>query len=579
MFLSTTPKHGTLPSMSLVTASPDPRRRPGALRYAVRRLRNIVRPPVTVVPAPPGLTKDADVPVVMRDGVVLRANVYRPAGPGPFPVILSVHPYGKDVLPRRTRRGYSVSFQFRVMNQPEPFEISSETGWEAPDPVRWTAAGYAVINVDERGAGHSDGVGSMLTDAEAADVYDVIEWAGAQSWSTGRVGMLGVSYLAMSQYKAAALHPPHLAAICPWEGFTDIYRDFMRGGGIEEDGFSRIWTTMTRRVTRMSDDIGAERRRHPLRDEWWRSLVPDLTEIQVPMLACASFSDANLHSTGSMRAFELAGSADKHVYTHRGPKWSTFYGEGVFAVQQAFFDKHLKQRTGVELPPVRLEVRESRREVVEVREERDWPLARTQWTPVHLGAGGTLSVALGEHGSVLVGAGRRSAAFELRFDRDTEVTGPTSATLWLSVPDGGDATVFAAVEKWSSGRWVPSEGSYGFGRDRVAIGRQRVSLRWLDDKASTIGRPVHTFDRVDLVEPGEVVTVDVALTNSATVYRAGDVLRLVLSSGNLDPINVLFGHFPARYRADKRTGFVVHMSADRPSHLLLPVVPGSTTTA
>ena len=196
----------------------------------------------------------------MRDGVTLRVNVYRPPGDGPFPVILSAHPYGKDVLPRRTRRGWRLSFQFRIMNQPEPYQISSETGWEAPDPVTWVARGYVVINADARGAGTSDGVGSLLSDDEARDVYDLIEWAGTQPWSNGRVGMLGVSYLAISQYKAAALRPPHLAAICPWEGFTDAYRDFMTPGGIPERGFSVIWTAITRRNARLSVDLGAQRR-------------------------------------------------------------------------------------------------------------------------------------------------------------------------------------------------------------------------------------------------------------------------------------------------------------------------------
>jgi putative CocE/NonD family hydrolase len=139
----------------------------------------------------------------MRDGVTLRVNVYRPPGRGPFPVILSAHPYGKDALPRRTVSGYRTNFQFRVMNQPTAFPISSETGWEAPDPVRWTQAGYVVINADLRGAGTSEGIGSMFTDTEARDVFDLIEWAGTQSWSNGRVGMLGVSYLAITQYKAA----------------------------------------------------------------------------------------------------------------------------------------------------------------------------------------------------------------------------------------------------------------------------------------------------------------------------------------------------------------------------------------
>ncbi len=82
-----------------------------------------------------------------------------------------------------------------------------------------------MVNADLRAAGRSEGQASLLSDQEGQDVHDLVEWAGAQPWSTGRVGLLGVSYLAISQYKAAARRPSHLRAICPCEGFTDTYQD------------------------------------------------------------------------------------------------------------------------------------------------------------------------------------------------------------------------------------------------------------------------------------------------------------------------------------------------------------------
>ena len=99
-----------------------------------------------------------------------------------------------------------------------------------------------MVNCDLRGAGTSEGTASLLSAQEGEDVHDLIEWAAAQPWSTGAVGMLGVSYLAISRWEAAALRPPGLKAICPWEGFTDAYGDLMRPGGIREDGFLRMWS-------------------------------------------------------------------------------------------------------------------------------------------------------------------------------------------------------------------------------------------------------------------------------------------------------------------------------------------------
>ncbi|HZG63316.1 MAG TPA: CocE/NonD family hydrolase, partial [Rubrobacteraceae bacterium] len=189
-------------------------------RYAIGRLRGIVAPPVEIMPPPSGICFEQDVEVAVRDGTVLRVNVFRPERGGRYPVIMCAHPYGKDKLPKRGPFGYKPPPQYRMLRQPNAVTWSAWTSWEAPDPAYWVPRGYAVVNCDLRGFGTSDGRGSLFTDAEAQDIYDLIEWAGTQPWSNGKVGMNGVSYLAISQYKVAALRPSHLAAICPWEGFS-----------------------------------------------------------------------------------------------------------------------------------------------------------------------------------------------------------------------------------------------------------------------------------------------------------------------------------------------------------------------
>ena len=128
-------------------------------------------------PAAGSLEVLRDLPVAVRDGTVLRVNVVLPAGGGRFPVLMSAHPYGKDNLPSRRGRGYRVSMQYRILRQTSPVRFSSLTGWEAPDPAWWAAQGYAVVNCDLRGAGTSGGEASLLSDQEAEDVYDLIEWA------------------------------------------------------------------------------------------------------------------------------------------------------------------------------------------------------------------------------------------------------------------------------------------------------------------------------------------------------------------------------------------------------------------
>ncbi len=551
----------------------QPWRRPGAFAYARTRRGAALHPPVTVYPMLAAITKDEDVEVQMRDGVTLRLNLFRPAGPGPFPVILSAHPYGKDSVPTKKRGGWKLNKQFQLMNQPEPLTISDQTSWEAPDPVWWGQQGYAVINLDTRGGGRSDGRGDLLSDQEADDIAQVIAWAADQPWSNGRVGMLGVSYLALSQYKVAGLHPPALKAICPWEGFTDAYRDFLTPGGIVESGFARVWLFLTNRVARLNTNLAAERHKHPLRDEWWEALTPDLSKITVPMLVCTSFSDDNLHSVGSMRAFQRAGSNERHAYAHRGPKWATFYGDEARQTQLAFFDRHLRERDIPPLPPIRLEIRDRADHVVEVRDEQEWPLARTDWRQLYLGADGILNEHPGHSGRVTFDLRRNAAAFNYRFDQDTELSGPMTLRLQVATTGTNDPRLFIGVEKWSHGAPVSFNGSYGYGRDRVAQGRLRLGLRELDSQRSTPHQPEHAFRTLQPIEANEQIDVLIPLSSSATLFRAGDSLRLMIAGRYLQPRNPLFGHFPAHYEPSSRGTATILCNPDRPSALEIPVIP------
>jgi len=555
-----------------------PWRRPGRLAYAGERLRGIVRPPVTIQPAPAGIVVLNDEPVVVRDGTVLRANVFLPdpaqAGEGPFPVILCAHPYGKDRLPRLQRGRWRLDVQYHAMRQTEPLAFSELTSWESPDPAFWTAEGYALVNLDVRGAGHSEGVGALLSAQEGRDIADAVQWAAAQPWSTGAVGMLGVSYLAISQYEAAAQQPEALRAIAPWEGFTDAYRDLFTPGGIPERGFSRLWTTIAERASRVSESIGRRRAAHPLRDAWWQAMVPGLERIEVPLLVCTSFSDSALHSRGSFRAFARAASAQRHAYTHRGGKWATFYSAEAKQAQRRFFARHLKGEQSAELPPVRLEVRESRAVVAQLREENEWPLARTRWTELHLGPEGLQPEPPGRPVRATFDARRRALAFDHVFDQDTELTGPMSLRLRIGIDRGDDVDLFVGVEKRDAeDRFVPFEGSYGYGRDLVARGWLRASLRRLDPEQSAVGLPVQAFTGREPLSPGRPVDVEIGLSESSTLFRAGERLRLLVSGRQLGPRNPLFGQFPSLYRASAPVRLTVHCGGTAASVLTVPVIP------
>ena len=181
-----------------------------------------------------GLLIERDIAVRLRDGVRIYVDIYRPDGPPgekDLPVIIGWGPYGKHTVGRTYSRESGV----------RPEWVSKYTGFEGVNPLYWVPRGYAIVNANPRGTWGSQGDATYWGHEEAADGHDLIEWAAAQAWCNGKVGLAGVSYLAIMQWLIAATRPPHLAAINPWEGLTDMYREFAFHGGIPETFFTPIW--------------------------------------------------------------------------------------------------------------------------------------------------------------------------------------------------------------------------------------------------------------------------------------------------------------------------------------------------
>ena len=562
----------------MVASSPERPARTSLRRRAERRVRLAIRPPVTITDPPAGVVFEHDVDVRMRDGTVLRANVFRPERAGTFPVLLSAHPYSKDIRPEWRRGRWRVPFQFRMLPQDEPFAISAWTSWEAPDPGFWVPRGYVVVNADLRGWGRSDGVGELLSGEEGRDVHDLIEWAGTAPWSTGKVGLTGVSYLAITQWAAAAERPAHLTAINPWEGFTDLYRDFGRPGGIREDGFTRLWSRILARQHRSPVTLGREIAHRPTIDDWWRDRNRDLEAIDVPALVCASFSDHCLHSRGSFEGFRRIGSARRYLYTHRSPKWSAYYAGAGRDAQVRFFDHLLAGRdSGLDdRPPVRVEVRTDARTVAAVHHADTWPPAGVAWRQLHLDAGnadgddprpgatGHLTEAPSDRDGVTGFDRRRSATFVHRFVEATDVVGPMWARLVISVTDRDDAHCFVGVRKVRDGRVIGFEGSYGFADDLVTHGMLRLAVGrseggpgdWIPPWA-----PGRRYEDAEPVPRDTPLPYDIELHASATRFEAGDELHLVVQGRWFFPTNPLTGQFPAHYQRGPAARCLLHTGA------------------
>ncbi len=538
-----------------------------------RRIKTAVSPNFVATPAPENVTTDWDVPITMRDGAVLRANVFRPSHGRPAPVIMTATPYGKDRIPANTRSGYGKHLQSRFLPQPRTISTSQWTGWESPDPAFWVPKGFVVINVDLRGGGTSDGPGDLFSDEEALDYAELIEWAGTQAWSTGRVALDGVGYIAIAQYKVAVLKPKHLAAIVPWEGFSDMYRDFARPGGIREDGFSILWSNLTGAKTRMRSSMRDGIVAHTELDAWYKERTPNIDAIEVPMLVCGSFSDSNLHTRGAFEVFRRAPSEQKWLYTHRDGKWTGYYAAEALAYRLSFYNYILKDEDDgfSQRPRVRLVVHERGADPVTVEDVSQWPPSDVKWRSLALDAS-TSSIL--ETGSPKGDASQRfdthgeSLRFDLVVGEDTDIVGPMALELHIELQDCEDASLFVGVHKVHEGYEDTFEGSFGYPHDMVSKGWLRVAHRELEPTLSSPERPTHKHDRAVPLPQGKIVPVQIALREHSTRFKKGDVLQVEIRGTWLFRTKQ-FGHFCAFYEPGPKGKVRVHTGPQYPSTLLL----------
>lgn len=523
-----------------------------------------------------GIRFDRDVAVAMSDGLKLMVNVFRASTDEARPVILSVSPYGKDDLAQTWQRGRLPGSDFGDVS------ISEYTAFEAPDPAFWVANGYVVIHGNVRGMWNSEGSAAWLSPQDASDYAELIEWAASQPFSSGVVGLCGVSYLAMSQWAVAALQPPHLRAMIPWEGASDQYREFVLQGGIRETKFFPRFLEGRVRANQnpgfpAGPDLAEDSKSHPVDDELWASLRPTLENITVPALVCGSWSDQGMHTRGSFEGFSRIASNSRWLFTHGRRKWEVFYSPEAKQMQLEFFNHFLKgEENGfADTPRVRLEVRRDF-DTAAVRFEHEWPLPNAIPTSLYLNAReGSLSWEPVEgESSVDYRAGgeghadRTSLEFEITFERDTELTGGMNLHLWLAAADATDGDLFVGIRKYdAAGNEVYFSGYQGYHEDMVAKGWLRISHRETDPARSTPLRPWHTHRQIQPLTMGELTSVEVEVLPSSTLFEAGSSLRLVVQGSELIDYPG-FGHGETVNHGDHR----VATGASHPSRLVVPLV-------
>lgn len=545
-----------------------------------------------------------DVKIPVRDGSKAYADAYCPMEDGVYPVIMTLGPYGKQ---QPFQHQTPLPWKRLCAETPEVFEDTTcrHLTWETVDPEKWTREGYVVIRVDSRGNGRTPGVVDPFSWQETEDFYDCIEWAGQQSWCNGKVGLLGISYFAVMQWNVASLNPPHLAAICPWEGSCDIYREQLRKGGILSGlgGLDGNWWTgmilpgqygMGKRsfcnpvsgLYAGGDETFSERelevnrinnkevaRLHETWDEWYQERTPKLEDIRVPLLSCGNWGGHNLHLRGNVEGYCRSSSNMKWLELHGGTHFTDFYKKEGYELQRKFFDYFLKgiENGWMEQPKVKLFIRHPY-EKFTVRYEEDWPIKGTEWKSffLHSDQQQILETCPERENELSFQAQKESVTFMTEtFSRETEFTGPAAVKLFISSTVKDADLVLALRLIGPDGEEVTFQGASAPSVP-LTMGWLRASHRKLDKEKTLPYRPWHTHDEIQYLEPFDIYELDIELLPTSIVVPPGFRLALTVQAHDWER-SVSFQDDNWDQRPELYGGkTTIHSGPSHPSYLLLP---------
>ena len=544
-----------------------------------------------------GVIVDRNVAIRMRDGISIRADVYRPDEPGRYPALYAVSPYQKDLagLPAY------------------PAFLWRETG-----PIEWyVQQGYVYVLADARGTGASDqGVWEYFGPEERTDLYDAIEWIAGQDWCTGKVGMIGQSYFGMAQWSAAIQAPPSLTCIAPYDAKIDHYRDGQFHGGIPAFGLPIIWSFGVRynhlngppgpeSAARLKTDLVQAMLAHPTDDEFWRLRSPywGLAGSTVPTFSIGSWGKNALHLRGNLIGYELTSGPKKLLVEEAGQPVRL----GAVRAQQDFerpdfhekvllpwYDYWLKGHdTGVMDGPT---VTTFVSGIAEYVAWSEWPPEEIEYSNLYLRRGPSGAVVSLNDGSLSQepprgGEGGTTYSYPRQewhlgpvefkpdgssdptsqvltwttepLEQDVMIAGPIAVVLYAS-SDQLDTDFF--VKLWDQ---VPSGTGQNHRDVLLARGWLRASHRELDESRSTIGRPFHPHRDPKPIEPGKVYRFDIEVWPIAHVFVTGNRIRLQITNGDSSVTDGNYSHF---YGLKFGSDTILH-DADHPSHVVLPIIP------
>jgi len=537
--------------------------------------------------------EETDLFIRMSDGVSVAVRIHRPDHSRPVPALFGASPYRYD-------------------NDDLP-----ETGlflWRETGPIDWyVEQGFAYVHLDVRGTGKSGGEYGFFDRRERRDLYEVIEWIAGQPWSNGKVGGIGHSYYAASQWCMASERPPHLACIAPYDGHVDFCSGWAYTGGIPGVFMTEWWNNNVRPINRFPANGAPPRElpldlsyvisQHPSRDAFWaeRTIHDALRQVTIPVYSIGVWAKLDLHLAGNILGFERVAGPSKLLVSGVPSMTAALVEFESIAFHERvllpFYRRYLcpdSDDDGVyeSRPRVQFAVRGT----AETVSADQWPPAETRYAEWHLSAQHSGSVASLNDGSLLRAAATTGAPSSTYAYPDPEWTlGPVVFTrsgpdpvrrlmTFTSEPLAADLTIAGAAElilHASSSRSDTDVIVKLSEQQPAATGSEAqpaftvVTKGWLrashrgssaDDR---IGSPIMLrADPLPLV-PGEIVALRVPLMPAAYRFRAGSRIRLELANADSPVTDFVFAHL---YTPDKVGADTIYHDAAHPSRLVLPVL-------
>ncbi|KAI7220073.1 alpha/beta-hydrolase [Hortaea werneckii] len=539
---------------------------------------------------------DHDVEIKMRDGVRLYCDVYRPEGTqGKVPAIISWSCYGKkysalDML-------HSVCVWACCVKRSD---LSGLEKFEGLDPQKWCPRGYAIVSVDSRGSGHSDGSIEIMNSQDAEDCYDVIEALAGMDWCNGKVGMAGNSALAIIQWHAAALRPPHLAAIAPWEGSGDIYREqFFRGGVFTMSNFDLITHFILKSEKGGGlEDFAEMYRRHPLSNVYWEDKRVDMTKVQCPVYICGS-DLSSIHPMGSVRGWMEVPHDKKWIRWSSFQEWYELYCQPDADEElRRFFDRYLRDESNgwEKTPKVRWSALQfGNREAIHDIQYSDFPVPQTQYRELYLD-NGELSDSSPKNTSVVQydsEDGKSYASFSYTFEKRSRLLGLPKAVLHMSCLEHNDMSVFVILRKkdrdgnllmhlafpfdamsYKTIEDIPEKERQSLNLHLGSTGVLRASHRAFDEKRSVHEQfPFHPHDKEEKVPPGEIVELEIGIWPMGVDFEEHESLEMQIS-GQFPSIAEYTAFSKPRPEDERNKGqHRIHCGGEYNSKVILPFVP------